>query len=1172
MAFEITRQEILKQAIELKKLYDSTRIQSYKDQELRLRRIVVELDNLTPLVSVPTLAQVTTAGNTTTNAITVGAVNSNGNVVIGGASSSGAFQSYNGFYAFSFGTSASAYNPNNNYTRIHMNASITYTDNFSGNFLWRSAGASVFEVANASVNFWNTSSVIVTKHNAATGNFLIGTTTDAGYKLDVNGTARVQGAFTATLANVSTANVVYYNSSTGLMTYGAAPSGTVTSVATGTGLSGGTITTSGTIALANTTVTAGSYTLASITVDAQGRITAASNGSAGGTGTVTSVGLSSATSGVTIGATPVTTSGTITIAIATASGSQNGLLSSTDWTTFNNKQNALTLTTTGSSGAATLIGGVLNIPNYGSALTGYVPYTGATTNVNLGTHQLLAARGTFSNNGSTNTLTVDHTSGSGYGIIVTKGGANEALYVNKTSGSGNAATIIGGITLISELNLTTDLADSHIASAATWNAKQNAITLTTTGNSGAATFVSSTLNIPNYTLAGLGGQPQLNGTGFVKISGTTISYDNSTYYLASNPSGYTTNVGTVTSVGGTGTVSGLTLSGTVTSSGNLTLGGTLSVLPSNFASQTANTVLAAPNGTAGVPTFRVLVAADIPTLNQNTTGSAASLTTARTLTIGSTGKTFNGTANVGWTLAEIGAYAATNPSGYTTNTGTVTSIVAGTGLSGGTITTTGTIALANTTVTAGSYTLASITVDAQGRITAASNGSAGGTGTVTSVGLSSATSGVTIGATPVTTSGTITIAIATAATAQNGLLSSTDWNTFNGKQAALSGTGFVKISGTTISYDNSTYYLASNPSGYTTNVGTVTSVSGTGTVSGLTLSGTVTASGNLTLGGTLSLTSGNVTTALGFTPYNATNPAGYTTNTGTVTSVGLSSATSGVTIGATPVTTSGTITIAIATASGSQNGLLSSTNWTTFNNKQNAISLTTTGTSGAATFVSNTLNIPNYTLAGLGYSVPTLAQVTTAGNTTTNSITVGGLTVDTNTLVVDATNNRVGIGTATPSYPLHISSAAAANIYGTVQSTSASGTAAWVAFNDQSDNVVYRVFGSGASGTQMGIALARTASLIANLGGAGSFLLGTYSATNFIMGTGNAEKMRIVDSTGNILIATTTDLGNKLEVNGTINATDYKVGNVAGWNGIINIPTMPPVMITVTNGIITNVM
>lgn len=61
------------------------------------------------------------------------------------------------------------------------------------------------------------------------------------------------------------------------------------------------------------------------------------------------------------------------------------------------------------------------------------------------------------------------------------------------------------------------------------------------------------------------------------------------------------------------------------------------------------------------------------------------------------------------------------------------------------------------------------------------------------------------------------------------------------------------------------------------NDGTVTSVGGTGTVSGLTLSGNVTTSGNLTLGGTLSLTSGQVTTALGYTPYNSTNPNGYIT-------------------------------------------------------------------------------------------------------------------------------------------------------------------------------------------------------------------------------------------------------------------------------------------------------
>lgn len=107
----------------------------------------------------------------------------------------------------------------------------------------------------------------------------------------------------------------------------------------------------------------------------------------------------------------------------------------------------------------------------------------------------------------------------------------------------------------------------------------------------------------------------------------------------------------VTSVGGTGTVSGLTLTGTVTGTGNLTLGGTLAVTAANFASQTANTFLAAPSGAAGVPTFRALVALDVPTLNQSTTGSAATLTTGRNFSISGGGITasavsFNGSAAV----------------------------------------------------------------------------------------------------------------------------------------------------------------------------------------------------------------------------------------------------------------------------------------------------------------------------------------------------------------------------------------------------------------------------------------------------------------------------------------------------------------------------------------------
>ncbi len=97
--------------------------------------------------------------------------------------------------------------------------------------------------------------------------------------------------------------------------------------------------------------------------------------------------------------------------------------------------------------------------------------------------------------------------------------------------------------------------------------------------------------------------------------------------------------GTVTSVG-------LSLPGLFTLSGTpVTTSGTLTAV---LATQTANFVWTGPtSGAAAAPTFRALVGADVPTLNQNTSGSAATLTTPRAIN----GTNFDGSAAITVTAA-----------------------------------------------------------------------------------------------------------------------------------------------------------------------------------------------------------------------------------------------------------------------------------------------------------------------------------------------------------------------------------------------------------------------------------------------------------------------------------------------------------------------------------------
>ena len=75
-----------------------------------------------------------------------------------------------------------------------------------------------------------------------------------------------------------------------------------------------------------------------------------------------------------------------------------------------------------------------------------------------------------------------------------------------------------------------------------------------------------------------------------------------------------------------------------------------------YGTKAANTVLAGPTtGAPAAPTFRALVPADIPTLNQSTTGSAGSLLNALTIGTGLGGGSYNGSSAVTITNTDKGS-------------------------------------------------------------------------------------------------------------------------------------------------------------------------------------------------------------------------------------------------------------------------------------------------------------------------------------------------------------------------------------------------------------------------------------------------------------------------------------------------------------------------------------
>jgi predicted heme/steroid binding protein len=261
---------------------------------------------------------------------------------------------------------------------------------------------------------------------------------------------------------------------------------------------------------------------------------------------------------------------THTFNLPTASAVNRGALSSADWTSFDSKQPALSGTGIVKSTSGVISYITDNSANWNTSYDNMIvsaAVTGTTTKT-LTLTQQDAGTITASWTDYAPVLSVFGRTGS---VIAQSGDYNTTLVTEGTNlyftDPRVMAAMLTGFTVGSNTAITFN--DSVLTAfgkaQAQINTKQNIVTLTTTGSSGSATFISDTLNVPTYTLAGLGGQPQLNGTGFVKISGTTISYDNSTYAL---DSAVVHNTGTETVAGAK------TFSSAVTSTNFVLSGGT----------------------------------------------------------------------------------------------------------------------------------------------------------------------------------------------------------------------------------------------------------------------------------------------------------------------------------------------------------------------------------------------------------------------------------------------------------------------------------------------------------------------------------------------------------------------------------------------------------------------